>query len=63
MNFKSVASTVSIGLHRERSRALALSDFLAKAARIVVKQRMAAARAEIERGRERLWLKNTDDQT
>jgi hypothetical protein len=53
------ASAISLGLHRQRIRALALRDFFVKAMRIVIKQRMAAARAEIERGRERLSLEKT----
>jgi hypothetical protein len=56
------ASANSFGLHRQRIRAVALRNFLVKAATIVIEQRMAAARAEIERGCERLWLKKPDDQ-
>jgi hypothetical protein len=59
MAFASAVSAISLGLHRQRIRALTLKNFLVKAATIVSKQRMAAAAAEIERGRERLWLKKS----
>jgi hypothetical protein len=61
MTFVSTVSAISIGLRRQHIRAIALRAFLVKAARIVIQQRMAAARSEIERGRERLWLKRPDD--
>ena len=62
MTFASAVSTNSLGLHRQRSLARALRVFLLKAARIFVKERMAVARSEIERGRERLWLRKPDGQ-
>jgi hypothetical protein len=57
------ASEISLGLRRQHIRALALRAFLLKAVRIVIEQRMAAARAEIERGRERLSLEKAHDGT
>jgi hypothetical protein len=63
MAFASAISTVSLGRNRQRIRALALRAFFMKAARIVIEQRMAAARSEIKRGRERLWLEKTGDHT
>ena len=50
------ASAISPGLHRQRIRALTLGNLLAKFATIVIEQRMAVARSEIERARERLWF-------
>jgi hypothetical protein len=57
-----IATTGSLSLRRQRIRLVALQNFLVKVARIVIEQRMAAARAEIERGRERLWLEQTHDE-
>jgi len=57
------APPISSGLHRQHARALRLGDILAKAVRIFVAQRRAAARVEVERAGERLSLKNTDGQT
>jgi hypothetical protein len=57
------ASAISLGLRRQRRRALTLRNVLVKFAMIVIKQRMAAARTEIERGRDRLWLGKSRDET
>jgi hypothetical protein len=61
MAFASPISAISLGLRRQRIRALVLRAVLMKAASIIIRQRMAAARDEIERGRERLWLGKPSD--
>lgn len=57
----SIPSTAYIGLGRVST--LRFRYVLAAIARVIFKQRLAAAQAEIERGRERLSLENAESHT
>ena len=56
-----VSSAISLEQERQGVRGLGLRRFVARIAKILIAQRMAAARAEIKRGSERLSLKGANE--